>query len=328
MSPIAIYDDEQPSYAGGTTFCRLPLARVAELKAGQIAIIGAPIDEGVGTRPGARYGPRAIRQADDGAGPPQARRSIETGIRPFTQLDVVDCGDIPAVSGDPQQTLELLHAAVLEIARRGARPVILGGDHSIAYATIAAIAERNGPPRVVQFDTHTDTAPPGPGRPPWSHGSPMRRLVDEGILPGEQLLQWGLRGWWPGEDEIAWAHAHGVRSWTALQIHVGGHRAALDELLDALPSDGLAVWLSVDVDVLDPSVAPGTGTPEPGGLAAWQLLDAVAQICSQRPIAGLEMVEVSPPYDQSEITAMIAHRVVLESLGGIASYENRARSAR
>lgn len=316
------YRSDQPSYAGGATYCRVPLVALEEIHAGQVVVLGAPTDEGAGTRPGARFGPRAIRLADDGAGSPSARRHLDLGVRPFAVLDVVDAGDLPVVTGDPEHNLALIERAVAGIVRRGATPLVLGGDHSIAGATIRGVASASGPPQVVQFDAHADTAQPGRGRPPWNHGVPFRRLIDEGVLAGASLTQVGLRGWWPGAADLDWARERGVAWWTARDVRRRGMTAVVDAVLERL-DEATPVWLSIDIDVVDPGFAPGTGTPEPGGLPSWDLLDAVLEIACRRPLAGCELVEVLPAYDQSETTAMLAHRLLLEALSGMA-----CRSAR
>lgn len=317
--PVDVYHPDQPSYAGGATYCRVPLAVIDELTTNDIAVLGVPVDEAVGTRPGARFGPQAIRVADDGSGPADGRRHLDSGVHPFASLRVLDVGDLPVTAGDPASNLRLAEETVATIASRGAVPVVLGGDHSIARATIAGVTTGNGqPPYVVQFDAHTDTGAPAPGRTSWNHGTPMFRLVDEDILPGDQLLQVGLRGSWPGEKELAWARTSGVRWWTARDVRHAGIAAVLDQVLDVIPADA-PVWVSFDIDAVDPAFAPGTGTPEPGGLTSWEALDTVYELAQRRRFAGFEVVEVSPPYDHAQVTAMLAHRLVFECLAGMAT---------
>lgn len=316
--PVEIYRPDQPSYAGGPTYCRVPLATVDELAADDVAVLGAPVDESVGTRPGARFGPRAIRLADDGSGPAEARRHLDSGVHPFRTLRVLDVGDVAVTAGDPAANLQLVEETVTAIAGRRAVPVVLGGDHSLARATIGGlITGSDDTPYVVQFDAHTDTGAPGPGRSSWNHGTPMFRLVDEDLLPGDRLLQVGLRGAWPGDQELEWAREAGVRWWTARDVRRAGMATVLDQVLDAIPP-AAPVWISFDIDAVDPAFAPGTGTPEPGGLTSWEALDAVFELASQRALAGFEIVEVSPPYDQAEITAILGNRLVFECLAGMA----------
>jgi agmatinase len=318
MTPVDIYADDAPSYAGGPTFCRVPLARVSELTPGQVAVLGAPVDEAVTVRPGARFGPRAIRLADDTGGPPGERRHVSAGVHPFATLDVVDVGDVGVVPGDPEGNLRRIEVAARAVAAAGATPIVLGGDHSIARATIGgAVAGSGRVPYIVQFDAHADTAKVGPRRPVWSHGSPIRRLVDEGVVDGDRVQQIGLRGYFPSEEDFAWADDRGVRHWSARDVHRLGMQVVLASVLDAVP-EGEDLWVSFDIDVVDPAFAPGTGTPEPGGLTSWQALEAVWTLAATRRLLGFEIVEVAPPYDVEEITAMLAHRLVVEALSAMA----------
>ena len=310
--------DWEPSFAGIPTFQKVPLALDAEsLEGADVAIVGAPMDEYVTHRPGARFGPRAIRTAIDGGGRPKAWH-MDLGVDPFADLRVVDHGDAEVVPGDPAASLVAIAAAVGSVVSAGAIPVVLGGDHSIAYPNVSAVAAAlpHGSLAVVQFDTHTDTATENWGV-TRAHGTPFRHLVDEGVLPGERLVQIGLRGYWPNPEEWAWARGAGVR-WHRMDDVAGrGIDAVIDETLEWI-APARHLFLSVDVDVLDPAFAPGTGTPEPGGMSTRELLRAVRKLTVARGLAGMEVVEVSPPYDHADITAMAAHRVVVDALAGLA----------
>jgi agmatinase len=307
------------SYAGGVTFSKLPLvADLAGLAGADAAILGAPMDEGVSDRPGARYGPRAVRLADYFGGSPPSRPNMALGVDPFRDLTVVDYGDADVAPGDPERSHAAIRRAVGEIAAAGPVPVVLGGDHSIAHPDIAAVAEvlHPDPLGLVHLDAHADTVSElhGVVR---SHGTPFRLLVDEGSLRGEHIVQLGLRGYWPDPQEFAWARERGVRWHLMEEIRLRGIDAVIEDAIAAMePVEH--VFLSVDVDVCDPAYAPGTGTPEPGGLTAADLLAAVRRLSAALPIAGMEVVEVSPPYDHAEMTALLAHRVVLEALSGMA----------
>lgn len=308
----------EPAFAGIPTFQKLPLALdEAGLKGADVAIVGAPMDEYVTHRPGARFGPRAIRTAIDGGGRPKAWH-MDLGVDPFAELRVIDHGDAEVVPGDPAASHVAISAAVGRIVAAGAVPVVLGGDHSIAYPDVSAVAQAltRSSLAVVQFDTHTDTATEnwGVAR---AHGTPFRHLVDEGILPGERLVQVGLRGYWPNPEEWAWARAAGIRWHRMEDVIERGIDAVVDDVLEQIaPAEHL--FLSVDVDVLDPAFAPGTGTPEPGGMSTRELLRAIRKLTAARGLAGMEVVEVSPPYDHAGITAMAAHRVVVDALAGLA----------
>jgi len=306
---------DRAAYAGIRTFSDLSLVLdPADLRGIDVAVVGAPIDETVTYRPGARFGPRAIRDAGYGAGLPH----LSAGISPFDEMRIVDYGDAMVVPGDQARSHAAIREIVGEIARAGVVPLVLGGDHSIAHPDVGAVADavRPEPVGLVHFDAHADDAEElhGVRR---SHGTPLRFLVEEGSIRGEHVVQIGLRGYWPGPDEFAWARDRGFVWYLIDEVLERGIDAVTDEAirrLMALPH----VFLSVDIDVCDPAFAPGTGTPEPGGLAAADLLRSVRRLCAALPIRGMEVVEVSPPYDHAEITALLAHRVTLEALTGMA----------
>lgn len=309
---------DEAGFAGIATFQKVPLVLdPVELEGVDVAIVGAPMDDMVSHRPGTRFGPRAIRDSTEGGGEPSAWH-MDLGIDPFQELTVVDHGDAAVVPADGAASHLAIHTAVARIVKAGAVPIILGGDHSIAYPDIKAVAQAlpSGSLAVVQFDTHADTATDVWGV-KYSHGSPFRHLVDEGRLRGDGLVQIGLRGYWPYPKEFAWAREHGVRWHRMEEVIERGIDAVVDEILEEI-SDATHLFLSVDIDVLDPAFAPGTGTPEPGGMSTRELLRAIRRLTSERGLAGMDVVEVSPPYDPSGITALAAQRVVLEALSGLA----------
>jgi agmatinase len=170
---------------------------------------------------------------------------------------------------------------------------------------------------MIHFDAHADTGDIEFGS-LYGHGQPMRRLIESGALRGDRFLQMGLRGYWPGPETLGWMAEQNMRSFEMTEIGKRGLTSCLDEAFEIALDDCDAVFLSVDIDVCDPGHAPGTGTPEPGGLSARELLDAVRRICIELPVAGIDVVEVSPPYDHAEITAFLANRVCLEALSGLA----------
>lgn len=282
------------------------------------AILGAPFDGGTSHRPGARFGPQAIRLTDylphDGQRP-----SLALGLDPLVELGVVDLGDVEMPSGETERSLAALEARVGDVAAAGVVPVVLGGDHTIALPDVTGVARHVGWGRVavVHFDAHADTGDTQMGS-LYGHGTPMRRLIESGACRGDRFLQIGLRGYWPEPETLDWMAEQGMRSFEMTEIVARGLDAVLDEALERAVDECDAVFLSVDVDVVDPGAAPGTGTPEPGGLTSRQLLDAVRAIAMRVPLAGVDVVEVAPPYDHAEVTAYLANRVVLEALGGIA----------
>ncbi|WP_327104072.1 agmatinase [Nonomuraea glycinis] len=290
-----------------------------------VVIVGAPFDGGTSHRPGTRFGPQAIRSTDylphDGTRPSLALRT--DGLR---DLRVYDAGDVEMFSGDVLKSLADLRAEVAKVVRAGAIPVILGGDHAIAYADASGVADVLGHGRIsmVHFDAHADTGDVDFGS-LWGHGQPMRRLIESGALRGDRFLQVGLRGYWPGPQVLQWMAEQRMRSYEMTEIGERGLTTCLTEAFGIATDDCDGVFLSVDIDVCDPGAAPGTGTPEPGGLTARELLDAVRRACLELPVVGVDVVEVSPPYDHADITAALANRVVLEALSAIARRRRDAR---
>ncbi|HEY2549408.1 MAG TPA: agmatinase [Streptosporangiaceae bacterium] len=309
-------------YGPDATFLGVPAADLADpasLAGTDIMIIGAPFDGGTTHRPGARFGPQAIRFTDylphDGSRP-----HLALGVDPLTELRVADAGDIEMPSGDTELSLRRLEEAVYAAASAGAIPVILGGDHTIAFPDATGVARHVGWGRVsmIHFDAHADTGDTHFAGALYGHGTPMRRLIESGAVRGDRFLQVGLRGYWPGPETLDWMAGQRMRSYEMSEVVARGLDECLTEAFGIATDDCDAVFLSVDVDVVDPGMAPGTGTPEPGGLTGRQLLDAVRRIAMELPVAGLDVVEVAPPYDHAEITAFLANRVVLEALSGIA----------
>ena len=284
-----------------------------------IAVVGAPYDEGTSARPGARFGPMAIRTAHVTAGSPWAW-SLQTQASPFDVLTVVDAGDAPIVPGRPERSLRVIHEKVRRVARAGAIPIVLGGDHSITYPSAAAIARVHDPARVgiVHFDAHADTAVDQWGS-LIGHGQPMRRLIDEGWIAGPNFVQVGLRGYWPDRETFEWMRGQGLRWHTQVEMEERGVEAVIDEAIAQALDGPDRIYLSVDIDVVDPGMAPGTGTPESGGMLGRELLRAVRRIAGAVDLAGMDVVEVSPPYDHAEITAMLAGNVVMEALSALAA---------
>ena len=284
-----------------------------------VVVLGAPFDGGTSHRPGARFGPTAIRSTDylpaDGSRPHLALRTDA-----LQDLRVVDAGDVEMYSGDAERSIAALEEAVFAVASAGAVPLVLGGDHTIALPDATGVARHLGFGRVsmLHFDAHADTGNIEFGS-LIGHGQPMRRLIESGALRGDRFLQIGLRGYWPEPATLSWMAEQQMRSYEMTEIGARGLDTCLTEAFGIALDECDGIFLSVDIDVCDPGHAPGTGTPEPGGLTARQLLDSVRRICLELPVAGIDIVEVSPPYDQSEITAALANRVALEALSAIAA---------
>ncbi|MBA2641183.1 MAG: agmatinase [Nocardioidaceae bacterium] len=309
-------------YGPDLTFLGVPacdLSDAATLAGVDVVIVGAPFDGGTSHRPGTRFGPQAMRQACylpmDGSRPHLALR-----VDALADLVVRDAGDVEMYSGDAERSITDLEAAVHTVAAAGAVPVVLGGDHTIALPDATGVARHVGFGRVsmLHFDAHADTGDIEFGS-LYGHGQPMRRLLESGAVRGDRFLQLGLRGYWPGPETLAWMAAQDMRSYEMTEIGARGLDVCLNEAFERALDDCDGVFLSVDVDVCDPGHAPGTGTPEPGGLSARALLDSVRRICLELPVVGVDVVEVSPPYDHAEITAYLGNRVVLEALSGMAA---------
>ena len=310
---------DKPDYAGLLTFAGMPYTQsAAELAGADVAIVGAPTDDLVSDRPGARFGPRAIRAASCPPGP-----HLEAGVDAFADLRVVDFGDAPCVPADAEGSQRAIEATVGEAVDAGTLPVVLGGDHGTTEPTVRAVARRHGPVGLVHFDTHTDTgrAVFGVER---SHGTPMFRLVEDGIVDPRRYVQIGLRGYWPGEAEFAWQRERGITSFFMHDVRDVGIEPVVARAVEV--ADG-PVFLTVDVDVLDPAHAPGTGTPEPGGMTASDLLWAVRALGERLELVGADVVEVIPTgVGSADMTALVAERVVREILTGVA-LRRRARAS-
>jgi agmatinase len=303
---------EKPDYAGlltysGTVYSQDP----AELAGFDVAIVGAPMDDLVSDRPGARMAPRAIRAASCPPGP-----HLEAKVDAFAELRVIDFGDAAVLPADPERSHAAIEATVAQVVGARAIPVVLGGDHSITEPAVRAVADAHGPVGMVHFDTHTDTGTHvfGVER---SHGTFIRRLVDGGHVDGSRYAQVGLRGYWPGEEEFAWQAEHGITSLFMHDVRDLGISAVVDRAVEAVGPG--PVYLTVDVDVLDPAFAPGTGTPEPGGMTPAELLLAVRTVAAALDLVGADVVEVIPTgVGSADVTALVAERIVRETLTGIA----------
>jgi agmatinase len=234
-------------------------------------------------------------------------------------LKVVDVGDVELFSGDAARSCADLEKVIEVIAGTGAIPLVLGGDHTITWPDVTGVARARGWGRVsvIHFDAHADTGDIEFGS-LIGHGQPMRRLIESGAARGDRFFQVGLRGYWPPPDILEWMAHQKMRSYEMSEIVMRGLDAVIDEVIDQSMDDCDGVFLSVDIDVVDPGSAPGTGTPEPGGLSSRQLLDAVREIAYRVPIVGMDVVEVAPPFDHADITALLGNRVILEALSGMA----------
>ncbi len=314
------YDDANlPTYVGPVSFMKLPwVTDPAELRRREVdvAIIGAPFDDAVSHRSGARFGPRAIREAQYTSG---SINSLQLDVEPFEVLTVVDAGDANIVPSWIERAHAFIYRKVLEVAETGAIPIVFGGDHSITWPSATAVAEvrRPGSIGIVHFDAHADTA-----NDDWGvlagHGTPMRRLVESGAVEGRNFVQVGLRGYWPPAETFRWMKEHGLRYHFMTEIEERGAEAVIDDAIAEALDGPDYIYLSLDIDVIDPGLAPGTGTPEPGGMLTREVLRAIRRIVGKVELAGMDVVEVSPPYDHAETTAMAANRAALEAISALA----------
>jgi len=309
-------------FATFPSFCgvpMVPLDRIEDEKP-DVVVIGAPVDWGATYRGGARFGPKAIREADY-LGADMHRPHLPTGIDPFEELTVVDAGDIAVAPGYLELGLETLADAVEQIASTGAIPIVLGGDHSVTYGNGTGLARIHGDGSfgLVHFDAHADTGETSAGQ-LLGHGTPMRRLIESGAVPGHRFVQIGLRGYWPDPKTVTWMAEQRMKTFLMSEIVERGLGAVVDDAVASCSdTESKGIFISVDIDVVDPGMAPGTGTPEPGGITSRELLDTVRRLARELPVIGADIVEVSPPYDgPGQITAFLANRVVLEILNGMA----------
>jgi agmatinase len=280
-------------YAGATSFCRRRYAR--DLAGVDLAVVGAPFDTATTNRPGCRFGPRAIRAASTNLA---WARAWPSSFDPFERLAVADWGDMHLEHGRPETLPAQMEAAMAHVLRHSAM-LLLGGDHFVTYPSLRAHAARHGAPlALVQFDAHTDTWPDD-GR--IDHGTMFHHAVKEGLIDPARSIQVGIRT--TNDDP------RGIAIFDAIRVHEDGWRAAAEAIRTRVGAG--PVYVTVDIDGLDPSVAPGTGTPVCGGLFMHQLL-AILRAMQGLRVVGMDVVEVSPPYDHAEITALAGATVALE----------------
>ena len=307
-------------FAGIPTFMKLPICLTpADLKAGNIdmAIGGAPWDGTNMNRSGAQWGPRCVRTSDIYV-TPHDRPNQDVRVDGFQHVQLCDYGDAEILVGDTQGTYANIRSFVAEIAQAGVIPVIVGGDHGITWPAATAVFEKHLPNRVGLFhiDAHADTAPDFQGN-IYSHASPIRRLVETGMVRGEDIVQIGLRGYFPDDDVLQWMRDSGIRSHFMTDVDRDGFNAVLDRALGQAAEAGIPVYLTVDVDAADPAYAPGTSAPEPGGLTSRQMLRTVRRVCSEIGIVGMDVVELNPLCD-SGITARLVQGCIMEAITGVA----------
>jgi agmatinase len=311
------------AFSGIPTFLGVPICLTQDdLKAGKVdvAILGAPVDMTLGHR-GAAFGPRYIR-ADERILPniPSMLQNPDTRIQPFEVLKVVDYGDAAVDNMSIEASMNPIRELVREVVEIGAIPIVVGGDHSILWPDAAAVADIYGAGNVgvIHFDTHVDCASQILGH-SVSNGTPIRRLIEDEHVPARNFVQIGLHSFVGPDDELlGWMRKNGMRSHHMAEINRIGFEVVLEKAIAEALDGPKYIYISLDIDVLDPAFAPATGTPEPGGLTPRELLPALRRLCHETPVVGFEVVEVAPLLDPGQTTTMYARRAILEVLTGVA----------
>ncbi|MET7764058.1 agmatinase [Streptomyces sp. NPDC005336] len=302
-----------PRFAGPGTFARLP--RLDEVARADVAVVGVPFDAGVSYRPGARFGPTAVREAS------RLLRPYHPGldVSPFVTQQVADAGDIAVNPFNINEAIETIEDAAGGLQADGTRLVTIGGDHTIALPLLRAAARRHGPVAVLHFDAHLDTWDTYFGA-EYTHGTPFRRAVEEGILDTSALSHVGTRGPLYGKQDLTDDEKLGFGIVTSADVYRRGADEVADQLRQRIGDRPL--YISIDIDCLDPAHAPGTGTPEAGGLTSRELLEILRGLAGSRLI-GADVVEVAPAYDHAEITSVAASHVAYDLISLLALQENR-----
>lgn len=303
QSPVGPVDSSRvPRFAGFATFARLP--RIDEVEQADIAVVGVPFDTGVSYRPGARFGPAALREGS------RLLRPYNPGldVSPFAAAQVVDAGDIAVNPFNIGEAIERVQQEVESLSASGTRLVTIGGDHTIALPLLRAAARKHGPVALLHFDAHLDTWDTYFGE-PYTHGTPFRRAAEEGILDTSALCHVGTRGPLYGRADLDEDKRLGFGIVTSGDVLRRGVQETIDSLRDRIGDRPL--YVSVDVDVLDPAHAPGTGTPEAGGMTSRELLEILRGLRGCNLVGG-DVVELAPAYDHAEITAIAASHVAYD----------------
>lgn len=296
-----------PRYSGFATFARLP--RLDEVEAADITVVGIPFDTGVSYRPGARFGPAHVREASRLLRPYNPTQDVE----PFSQQQVADAGDIVANPFDIDEAVQQIEAGATLLTAGGSRLVTIGGDHTIALPLLRVAARKHGPVTVLHFDAHLDTWDTYFGA-PVTHGTPFRRASEEGLIDLTTSLHVGIRGSLYSRQDLRDDARLGFAIISSAELESEGLPASITRMLARLKDRPL--YISVDIDVLDPAHAPGTGTPEAGGMTSRELL-AMIRALRDHNIVGADIVEVAPAYDHAQITAVAASHVAYEIISAM-----------
>ncbi|MHA6669924.1 agmatinase [Homoserinimonas sp. A447] len=312
-----IDSSKTPRYAGFSSFARLP--RLDQVERADIAVVGIPFDSGVSFRPGARFGPNHVRDASRLLRPYHPALDLS----PFELAQVVDAGDIAVNPFNIQEAIDTVQAAALDLTSDGARLVAIGGDHTVALPLLRAAATRHGPVALLHFDAHLDTWDTYFGA-EYTHGTPFRRAVEEGLLDTEALCHVGTRGPLYGKRDLEDDRRFGFGIVTSADVLRKGVDEVVSQLRDRIGTRPL--YLSIDIDVLDPAHAPGTGTPEAGGLTSRELLEILRGLVGMNLI-GADVVEVAPAYDHADITGVAASHLAYDLVSLLAERHSVMRTA-
>ena len=301
-----------PRFAGIATFARLP--RLDEVEHADVAVVGVPFDSGVSYRPGARFGPAHVREASRLLRPYNPAQDVF----PFGAQQIADAGDLVANPFDIATAVAEIEAGALDLRSRADRLVVIGGDHTVALPLLRAVHAEHGPVAVLHFDAHLDTWDTYFGA-PTTHGTPFRRASEEGLIDLTASMHVGIRGPLYDKSDLVDDERLGFAIVTSEFVEEHGVAAAVERIRARVGTAPL--YISIDIDVLDPAHAPGTGTPEAGGLTSRELLRMLRALADLH-IVGADVVEVSPPYDHAQVTAVAASHVVYELLSAMAPRES------
>ncbi|QNJ91080.1 agmatinase [Mycolicibacterium fluoranthenivorans] len=308
--PIGPVDaTRRPRYTEPGTFARLP--RIDQVGSADVSIVGIPFDSGVSYRPGARFGPGHVRASSKLLRP----YNPAVGIEPFAVQQVADCGDIAVNPFDIAEAIETIDAAVTDLRKDGSKVLTIGGDHTIALPILRSLARDHGPIGVLHFDAHLDTWDTYFGA-PFTHGTPFRRASEEGLIDMERSQHIGIRGPLYSKHDLEDDAVLGFQVIRSDDYEFDGVASIVERMRKRL--SGGPVYVSVDIDVLDPAHAPGTGTPEAGGMTSRELLNTLRGLVGLE-VVGADIVEVAPAYDHAEITGIAAAHVGYELLSVLAA---------